>query len=91
MFDFVAGSGHAGHAVAQQKLDLSYQTNQLHQRIENQQAKLWSQQLRIATYTAPRALIEAVDYQQINLVAATPLPASTRIVTSDTTRNPKQN
>lgn len=70
--------------LRQQHLDLSYQTNRLHSRIEAQQAKLWNQQLRIAAYTAPRAIIETVGQHQIDLVPATPLPPATRIVVSGT-------
>lgn len=66
--------------LRQQRLDLAYQNNRLHTQIKNQQAKLWNQQLRIASYTAPRAIIEAVGGHQLHLVPSSPLPPNTRDV-----------
>ena len=41
---------------------------QLHQKINNQQAKLWNQQLQIAVFTAPNAIEKTVKGQQMDMV-----------------------
>ena len=41
--------------LRQQRLELNYKISQLHRQIESGQAKLWNQQLQIATFTAPNA------------------------------------
>jgi cell division protein FtsL len=46
--------------MRQQRLELNYQANQLHNQIESQQAQLWNQQLQIAVYTAPNAIAHTV-------------------------------
>ncbi len=61
--------------LRQQRLELSHQTNQLHNQIENRQARLWQQQLQIAVYTAPNAISQTVGEHALNLVAPTPQPA----------------
>src|SRR4051812_3035321 len=61
--------------LRQQHLELSYQANQLHNRIENTQAKLWSQQLQIAVYTAPNAISKTVGTHALKMVPRSPLPA----------------
>lgn len=66
--------------LRQQRLDLAYQNNRLHTQIKNQQAKLWNQQLRIAAYTAPRAIIETVGNHDLHLVPAAEVPPETRDV-----------
>ncbi len=63
--------------LRQQRLDLNYQVNQLHNKIEGQQAMLWSQQLQIATVTAPNAIQNTVESQDLKMVPQTPLAAPT--------------
>lgn len=46
--------------LRQQRMELSHQANQLHDRIESKQAQLWNQQLQIAVYTAPNAIAKTV-------------------------------
>lgn len=43
--------------LRQQRLNYRFQMNQLHERIESSQARLWNQQLKIATQTTPEALV----------------------------------
>ncbi|HEX4795041.1 MAG TPA: hypothetical protein VH370_14705 [Humisphaera sp.] len=54
--------------LRQQQLELGYQTAQLHEKINNQQAKLWNQQLQIAVFTAPNAIEKTVKGQQMDMV-----------------------
>jgi len=62
--------------LRQQRLELNYQANQLHNQIERHQAKLWDQQLQIAVYTAPNAISRTVGQQKLEMVPQTPLPAA---------------
>ena len=64
--------------LRQQNMQLGYQCNQLHNKIRGRQAKLWSQQLEIAQYTAPNAITQTVKSQNLNLVPQTPPPAGKR-------------
>ena len=59
--------------LRQQRLELNHQANRLHRQIENQQAKLWSQQLDIAVYTAPNAISQTVRNHEMILVPQKPL------------------
>lgn len=59
-----------------QRLELSYQTNHLHEQIRRSQAKLWDQQLQIAVYTAPNAISKTVGDQKLNMVPQTPIAAT---------------
>ena len=61
--------------LRQQRLELNYQANQLHNKIEDQQAKLWNQQLQIAIYTAPNAITRTVGDHNLSMVPLSPLPA----------------
>jgi cell division protein FtsL len=61
--------------LRQQRLELNYQTNRLHNQIRDSQARLWNQQLQIAVYTAPNAISKTVGEQKLNMVPETPLPA----------------
>ena len=54
--------------LRQQKLELNHQVNELHNSIEAQQARLWSQQLQIAEDTAPNALAQTVNERGLQLV-----------------------
>ncbi len=60
--------------LQQQRLELSHQTNVLHNQIEAQQARLWNQQLSIAVYTAPNAIARTVSSQKLHMVPQSPLP-----------------
>jgi cell division protein FtsL len=63
--------------LRQQKLELNHEVNQLHNRIESQQARLWNQQLQIAVFTAPNAITHTVDTHDLKMVPRSPLPAKT--------------
>jgi len=41
--------------IRQQRLQMNYQTAELHEQIKSHQGRLWNQQLRIATFT-PRPM-----------------------------------
>lgn len=58
--------------LRQQRLELNYQTNKLHDEIEKCQAKLWQQQLQVAVYTAPNAISKTVGEQDLKMVPQTP-------------------
>jgi len=59
--------------LRQQRLDLSYQNNRLHNEIQTEQARLWNQQIQIAVSTAPNAMQQVIAQQDIHFVApATP-------------------
>ena len=62
--------------LRQQRLELGYQSNQLHNKIEDQQARLWNQQLQIAVYTAPNAISQTVDEHSLKMVPRTPIKVS---------------
>lgn len=64
--------------LRQQNLQLGYQCNELHGHIRGRQAKLWSQQLQIAVYTAPNAITQTVANHDLNLVPQTPPPPGQR-------------
>lgn len=59
--------------LRQQRLELNYQTNKLHNQIRQYQSRLWNQQLRIAEYTAPNAISQTVGQQSLNMVQEFPL------------------
>ena len=52
--------------LRQQRLELNYEANKLHNTIESRQAKLWNQQLQIAVYTAPNAIQKTVGDHDLN-------------------------
>lgn len=58
--------------LRQQRLELNYQTNQLHRRLQNLQTELWNQQLQVAIYTAPNAIEQTVG-QPPSAAAVTPM------------------
>ena len=64
--------------LRQQRLELNYQTNKLHNEIRANQAKLWSQQIQIGIQTAPNAISKTVGDQQLQMVPEMPLPAGQR-------------
>ena len=61
--------------LRQQRMELGYQTNALHDQIRGQQAKLWNQQLQIAMYTAPNAIARTVGEHALNMVPLSPMPS----------------
>lgn len=64
--------------MRQQELELKHRAAMLQGKIEAQQPKLWSQQLQIATLTAPNAIRETVG-NELDLVPEHEAP--TRMVT----------
>ena len=62
--------------LRQQNLELRHRAATLHQKIESQQAKLWTQQLQIAVYTAPNAIPNTVAQHRLELVPQANLPES---------------
>ena len=61
--------------LRQQRLELNYQMNQLHDQIRASQAKLWNQQLQIAVYTAPNAISQTVGNHDLKMVPESPVPS----------------
>ena len=62
--------------LRQQHLELGYQNAELHEQIRSHQAKLWDQQLQIATFTAPNAIANTVNAHDLKMVPRQqPLPA----------------
>jgi hypothetical protein len=61
--------------LQQQRLEMGHQALIYHNQIEAQQAKLWSQQLQIAVFTAPNAIEQTVGNQGLHMVPQAPLPA----------------
>jgi cell division protein FtsL len=55
--------------LREQRLNLSYLNNQLHNEIEARQAELWNQQLQIAIWTAPNAIQRTAGRQDLKYVA----------------------
>ncbi len=51
-----------------QQLELRHQNAELHDKIEARQARLWNQQLEIATFTSPNAINATVKGQKIDMV-----------------------
>ncbi len=74
--------------LRQQRLELGYQANQLHNKIEDQQARLWNQQLQIAMYTAPNAISRTVGEHAIHMVPQSPLPANESVNWIDAGHDP---
>ncbi|MGE5607836.1 MAG: hypothetical protein ACM359_01150 [Bacillota bacterium] len=54
--------------LRQQELELKYRAAKLQADIEGQQAKLWSQQLQIAIYTAPASMPKTLAQHDLELV-----------------------
>ncbi|QOV88997.1 hypothetical protein [Humisphaera borealis] len=54
--------------LRQQNLEIGYQNAELHQQIRSHQARLWDQQLQIATFTAPNAIENVVKTHDLNMV-----------------------
>ena len=62
--------------LRQQRLEISYEMNQLHNQIEARHAKLWNQQLSIAINTAPNAISHTVSTRDLNMIPQSPLPGA---------------
>jgi hypothetical protein len=57
--------------LRQQRLNLTFQNDELHNRIQATQAQLWNQQLSIAVCTAPNALAAQMKGQAVKLTNPT--------------------
>ena len=64
--------------LRQHQLQLGHQCNELHRQIRGRQAKLWNQQLEIAVYTAPNAIMHTVAHHDLELVPESPVAAGRR-------------
>ena len=62
--------------LREQRRELAYQANDLHNQIEQLQGELWNQQLQIAIYTAPNAIAQTVGAHDLRMTWATPYPAA---------------
>lgn len=69
--------------LRQQRLADRFEVNRLHDRIEGAQAKLWNQQLKIATVTTPEALT-----RRVRLAGGVGAMGGTGAVPSDDTSGP---
>jgi hypothetical protein len=61
--------------LRQQRMNLGFESSQIHRDIERAQIRLWNQQLQIGIYTAPNAIDQTVRQHQLNLTR--PAPAVT--------------
>jgi hypothetical protein len=59
--------------LRQQRLNLTFQVDELHNRIQATQAQLWNQQLDIAVCTAPNAVAASVKGEDMKV----PIPPPT--------------
>ena len=73
--------------LRQQRLEISHQNSQLNDRINAQQARLWSQQMQIAIYTAPNAIQQTVKSHDMKMISQSPA-ALRNSNWMDVTRNP---
>lgn len=53
--------------LRQQKLELNNEVSRLHRKIEDHQSTLWNQQVQIAIYTAPNAIRNTIDLENLKL------------------------
>jgi hypothetical protein len=56
--------------LRQQRLEISYQANKLHNQIESRQAALWNQQYQISLATAPNTLKQTLGDKAASVVIA---------------------
>jgi hypothetical protein len=56
--------------LREQRLNLTFETNKLHNQIESSQSVLWNQQLSIAVATAPNSLAAAARGKDLKLGGA---------------------
>ncbi len=62
--------------LRQQRMNLGFQSSQIHRDIERAQVRLWNQQLQIGIYTSPNAIDQTVRQHQLNLKSPTPAAGS---------------
>jgi len=55
--------------LREQRLNLTFESNRLHNQIEAEQSQLWNQQLSIAVATAPNSLAAAAHGKDLKLAA----------------------
>jgi cell division protein FtsL len=55
--------------LREQRLNLAFETNKLHNQIEASQGQLWNQQLEIAVATAPDALAASAKGKDLKLMS----------------------
>jgi hypothetical protein len=58
--------------LRQQRMELLHQCSTLHSEMEEIQLKLWNQQLRIASSTAPLAIRQTMQNYELTLVPSNP-------------------
>ncbi len=58
--------------LRQERRELGFQANSLHDKIEAEQSKLWNQQYQIAIYTAPNAINQTVGNHELNMAPIQP-------------------
>lgn len=58
-----------------ERREIAFGSNELHDKIESYQSKLWNQQLQIAIYTAPNAITRTVGNHDLKMVPAKPAQA----------------
>lgn len=58
--------------LRQERREIAYGANALHDKIEAQQSKLWNQQLQIAIYTAPNAISQTVGNHDLKIAPVAP-------------------
>ncbi len=55
--------------LRQQRINMNYESNRLHDQLEAGQARLWNQQLQIAVCTAPNAITETVGHHDLKMAS----------------------
>jgi hypothetical protein len=74
--------------MRQERLELNYQANELHQQIESQQAKLWNQQMLMSVYMAPNSVNNNLANSNVKLAPEKPRPADARASADNSFREP---
>jgi glutamate racemase len=69
--------------LRQQRLELNYQTNVLHDEIEHCQSRLWNQQLQIGIETAPSAIAHTVTQKNLHFASPAAQPHTDPSDTAD--------
>jgi hypothetical protein len=64
--------------LRQQRVELNYQTQRLHRQLQARQVELWNQQISIATFTAPNAILATVGHADESLISSVPLREDTK-------------
>ncbi len=62
--------------LRQQRLELAHQQTELHHQIEDQQSRLWNQQLQIAVWTGPTAVMQTFSAHHFRMVPLSNSPVS---------------